>query len=206
MQIKTTSEYNFYLSNWQKSPKLGRPERGRRPGAESHSDTWLFSERRPRATFPPLSGARVDRRGAWLGVAAGRRRGVEGHAASVSWRPPGWVQPASRCGLAYLACATAGRPGTCGRARVGPLGPRVPGGAWLHRARGAPRALTAIVWNCYGERARPGPGERSGSSPKGLGRVRPHSRAGGGGRADLLLFCDSQPVLAGCLWVRVCGG
>lgn len=185
---------------------MGGPERGRRPDAESHSDTWLFSGRRPRATFPPLSRARVDRPGAWLGVAAGRRRGVEGHATSVSWRPPGWVQPASRYGLAYLACVPAGRPGACGLACGGSLGPRVPGGAWLQPADWVPRALTAIVWNCYGERARPAPGERSGSSPKGLGRVRLHSRAGGGGRADLLLSCDSQRVLSGGLWVSVYGG
>lgn len=144
--------------------------------AETHSDPWRFPEPRPRAAFPPRRSARgAPRRGsgrglawpgAWPGLAAGGRRGVEGHATSLSWRPARWAPPGARCGSA---------PPACGRARGGPRGPRVPGGAWPQPAARAPRALTATVWSCCGERA---PAEGRGAAE---GR--------GGRRADALPAC-----------------
>lgn len=93
--------------------------------------------------------------------------GVEGHATSVSWRPPRWARPQARYTSAYTAFAVADRPRASGRARGGCQCPRGLGGAWLLPADRAPRELTATAWNCCGERTRPALGKRSAVQPEG---------------------------------------
>lgn len=114
--------------------------------------------------FPPPPGARGAAGGvAWRG--RGPKRGVEGHAASVSWRPPCWAGPGARCGPACPACPA------CGRAGGGSRGLRARGGAWLQPADPAARAPTATASSCYGERARPPPragGEQPGAGGRGV--------------------------------------
>lgn len=158
-------------------------ERGRGPQRRTTA-TPGFSERRPGVAFPSPRRARLDLPGVWPSVAVRRERGVEGHAASVSWRPPLWAPHGDRCGSASPAFVAADHPGACGRAHGGFRSPWRPGGAWPRVVDLALRELTAIAWSCCGERARPAArsGSKAGRDPGGRGgpRGRPapwHSNA-----------------------------